>query len=627
MEMNLAARPLPMSRPEMDEAGIEALDFLLITGDAYVDHPSFGAALIGRVLQAAGYRVGILAQPDWRKTEDLMAMGRPRLGVLITSGNVDSMVANYTAAGRPRREDDYSPGRIGGRRPDRATIVYGQLARRVFGDLPIVLGGVEASLRKLAHYDYWSDSVRRSVLVDSRADAILFGMADISVLDLATVLASGGRDFSGLRGACYLASQCPGDAVVLPAYEETAVSKKAYGTAFRLSYAERDAMTARKLCQAHGDKYVVVNRPALPLNTEQLDWVYSLPFTRTSHPVYQGGIKALEEVEFSITSHRGCYGNCSFCALTSHQGRVIQRRSLDSIVSEARLLTGLPGFKGFIHDVGGPTANFHMPACDRQSERGACRGRECISQEACRELLVNHEDYLNVLRAVRSLPGVKKAFVRSGIRYDYVMLDPDNTFLDELCEHHISGQLKIAPEHVSDRVLRIMGKPGKHVYEAFLAKYSATNESLGKEQYVVPYFMSSHPGSTIHDAIELAEYLRDKRIRPRQVQDFIPTPGSLSTCIYHTGEHPLTGEKVFVPRTAAEKNAQRAMLQYFLPRNFDLVRETLLAAGRADLVGHGPQCLVPPARLGGSDYRRDGNKKAGRAKKTRRSGWKGKKEQ
>ncbi|HSL94151.1 MAG TPA: YgiQ family radical SAM protein [Bacillota bacterium] len=624
MEMNLAARPLPMSRAEMEAADIEVLDFLLITGDAYVDHPSFGAALIGRILAAAGYRVGILAQPDWRKPEDLLIMGRPRLGVLVTAGNVDSMVANYTAAGKPRREDDYSPGRSGGRRPDRATIVYGQMARRVFGDIPIVLGGVEASLRKLAHYDYWSDSVRRSVLVDSRADAILFGMADISVLDLASSLASGNRDFSGLRGAVYVASQCPGDAVVLPSYEETAMSKKSYGQAFRLSYAERDAITGRKLCQAHGDKYVVVNRPPQPLNTEQLDWIYSLPFTRTCHPVYAGGIKALEEVEFSITSHRGCYGNCSFCALTSHQGRVIQRRSFDSILSEARLLTTLPGFKGFIHDIGGPTANFHTPACDRQTDKGACRGRECISQEACRELSVSHDEYLNVLRAVRNLPGVKKAFIRSGIRYDYVMLDPDSTFFNELCEHHISGQLKVAPEHVSSRVLKVMGKPGRQVYEAFLAKYSAINESLGKEQYVVPYFMSSHPGSTIEDAIELAEYLRDKHIRPRQVQDFIPTPGSLSTCIYHTGEHPLTGEKIFVPRTAADKNAQRALLQYFLPKNHHLVRTTLLAAGRGDLVGYGARCLVPPARPVGSALSPGGKKPA---KKTRRSGWKGKKEQ
>ena len=626
MEMTLAARPLPMSRAEMDAAGITELDFLLITGDAYVDHPSFGAALIGRVLEAAGYRTGVIAQPDWRRPDYLMSMGRPRLGVLVTAGNVDSMVANYTAAGKPRREDDYSPQQKGGVRPDRATIVYGQLARRVFGDLPIIMGGVEASLRKLSHYDYWSDTVRRSVLIDSRADALLFGMADISVLEVAACLAAGSRDYSGLRGACYLAPQCPGDAVVLPAYEETAVSRKAYGEAFRLAYAERDAFTGRKLCQAHGDKYVVVNRPALPLNTEQLDWVYSLPFTRAHHPAYVGGIKALEEVEFSITSHRGCFGNCSFCALTSHQGRVIQQRSLDSILAEARLLTTLPGFKGYIHDIGGPTANFYTPACERQETQGACRGRECIAQEACRELSVTHDEYLSVLRAVRNLPGVKKAFVRSGIRYDYVMLDPDSAFLNELCEHHISGQLKIAPEHVSSRVLNVMGKPEKRVYEAFLTRYRAINSSLGKEQYVVPYFMSSHPGSTVSDAIELAEYLRDNHIRPQQVQDFIPTPGSLSTCIYHTGEHPLSGEKIYVPRSVAEKNAQRALLQYFLPKNHDLVRATLLAAGRSDLVGYGPQCLVRPQRnASGGETRRGAQQ--GRVKKTRRSGWKGKKEQ
>ena len=624
MEMTLAAQPLPISRREMESAGMAELDFLLITGDAYVDHPSFGAALIGRLLEAAGYRVGIMAQPDWRKPDDLLRMGRPRLGVLVTAGNVDSMVANYTAAGKPRREDDYSPGRQGGLRPDRATIVYGQLARRVFGDLPIILGGVEASLRKLAHYDYWSDSVRRSVLVDSRADVVLFGMADMSVLELASSLSEGGRDFSRLRGACYLAPECPGDAVVLPSYESVAASRKTYGQAFRLSYAERDAVSGRRLCQAHGDRYVVVNKPPRTLNTEQLDWIYSLPFTRTHHPTYGEGIKALEEVEFSITSHRGCYGNCSFCALTSHQGRVIQQRSFDSILAEARLLTTLPGFKGYIHDIGGPTANFHTPACDRQADdKGACRSRECLAQEACRELKVRHDEYLSVLRAVRTLPGVKKAFVRSGIRYDYVLLDPDSTFLNELCEHHISGQLKIAPEHISSRVLKVMGKPEKKVYESFLNKYQAINEYLGKEQYVVPYFMSSHPGSTVEDAIELAEYLRDKHIRPRQVQDFIPTPGSLSTCIYHTGENPLTGEKVHVPRSAAEKNAQRALLQYFLPKNHSLVRATLMAAGRGDLVGYGPQCLVPPERSAGGVQSKGGNRQ-GRAKKTRRSGWKGK---
>lgn len=622
MEMHIARRPLPMSRNEMDELNMTTLDFLLITGDAYVDHPSFGAAIIGRILEAAGYRVGILAQPDWHRPETWLTMGTPRLGVLITAGNLDSMVANYTAAGKPRREDDYSAEGRGGQRPDRASIVYAQVAKRLFGELPIVLGGIEASLRKLAHYDFWSDTVRRSIIMDSKADVLLYGMADMTILDLAGKLAKGKRDFSSLRGACYVSAGCPSDALVLPSFEEVSVSKDAYGKAFKSSYAERDAFTGRKLCQAHGDKYVVVNRPAQPLNTEQLDWVYSVPFTRNAHPRYVDGIRALEEVEFSITSHRGCFGNCSFCALTSHQGRVIQRRSFDSILSEAKLLTKQPGFKGFIHDIGGPTANFHVPACEKQATRGACRGKDCLSPSTCSELRANHDDYLAVLRAVRELPGVKKAFIRSGIRYDYVMLDPESTFLDELCEHHISGQLKIAPEHVSPRVLRIMGKPQKSVYEDFLSRYESTNTRLGKKQYVVPYFMSSHPGSQVEDAIELAEYLRDHNIRPRQVQDFIPTPGSLSTCIYHTGQHPLTGEKIYVPRSKSEKNAQRALLQYFLPKNHQQVRETLLAAGRDDLIGYGPLSLVPPQRDGAG---KPAGYKPRAAKKTRRSGWKGKK--
>lgn len=592
----LASRPLPMSRSEMEARGWENLDFLFVTGDAYVDHPSFGSALIGRVLENAGFRVGVLAQPNWRDSSAFKVMGRPQLGVLISAGNLDSMVSNYTAALKPRREDDFSPGGIGGRRPDRASVVYANRAREAFPGLPVILGGIEASLRRLAHYDFWSDKVRRSVLLDSKADCILYGMSEFSMLEVAERLRVGKPDYADIKGACYLRSDIPDKAVVLPSYEEILENKRKFAEAFKLAYLEQDPFYGKVLVQKHGQSFVCVNPPALPLTTEQMDWVYGLAFTRRPHPRYdsEGGVKSIEEVEFSITSHRGCFGSCSFCALTAHQGRLIQKRSIDSILAEARLLASLPNFKGYIHDIGGPTANFHTAACSKQQEHGACKGKECLHPSPCKMLNSDHSEYLNILRAVRGLPGIKKVFVRSGVRYDYAMLDDNDSFLKELCQHHISGQLKIAPEHVSDRVLRLMGKPSRKVYEGFLNRYYRLNERMGKEQYVVPYFMSSHPGSTISDAIELAEYLRDNHIRPQQVQDFIPTPGSMSTAMYYTGFHPLTGEKVHVPRTAQEKNAQRALLQYFLPKNYRLVRETLRAAGRSDLVGYGPKCLVPP---------------------------------
>lgn len=596
--LTLAPRPLPMTRQELTDYGWDSLDFLLVTGDAYVDHPSFGAALIGRVLESAGYRVGIIAQPDWQDSSAFKVMGRPELGILVTAGNLDSMVSNHTASGKPRRDDDFSPGGVGGRRPDRASLVYANRAREAWPGLPVILGGIEASLRRLAHYDFWSDKVRRSVLLDSRADVLLYGMSEFSLLEVASRLKSGDMDFSDIRGACYLTSAIPSGALVIPSYEDVCADKGKFGQAFKLAYLEQDPFSGRTVCQAYGDAYVCVNAPPWPLNTEQMDWVYGLSFTRKPHPKYllMGGVKSIEEVEFSITSHRGCFGSCSFCALTSHQGRLIQRRSIDSILAEARLLVTLPNFKGYIHDIGGPTANFHVAACSKQAEHGACKGKECLSPSPCKLLQSDHTEYLNLLRAVRALPGVKKVFVRSGVRYDYALLDDNDSFLKELCQHHVSGQLKVAPEHISARVLRLMGKPPKEVYESFLSRYERLNERLGKQQYVVPYFMSSHPGSTIKDAIELAEYLRDHHIRPQQVQDFIPTPGSLSTCMYYTGVHPLSGEKVHVPRTAQEKNAQRALLQYFLPKNYSLVHKTLSEAGRTDLIGHGPKALIPPPR-------------------------------
>jgi len=588
-----------MSKAEMEQRGWEQLDFLLITGDAYVDHPSFGAALVGRVLESAGYRVGVLAQPNWRELNAFRVLGRPRLGVLITAGNLDSMVANYTAALKPRHLDDFSPGGVGGIRPDRASIVYANRAREALGGVPIILGGIEASLRRLVHYDFWADALRRSVLLDSKADLVLYGMSEFSLLAVADSLKRGDRDFSHVRGACYHRADLPDQAVVLPAFEEIVENRLKFAEAFRLAYLEHDPHHGRTLVQRHGTVYVCVNPPPMPLTTEQLDWVYGLPFTRRPHPVYEamGGVSAINEVEFSITSHRGCFGGCSFCALTAHQGRVVQRRSLTSIVDEARLLTTLPNFKGYIHDIGGPTANFHAPACVKQSEEGSCRGKECLSPHPCRHLTSGHSEYLAILRAVRGLPGVKKVFVRSGVRFDYVLLDADDTFLSELCEHHISGQLKLAPEHVSARVLRLMGKPPRAIYQDFLTRYKQTNARLGKRQFVVPYFMSSHPGSTLADAIELAEYLRDEALRPEQVQDFMPTPGSLSTAMYYTGVHPLTGEKVHVAKSAEEKNMQRALLQYYLPKNYSLVRKALIACGREELIGHGPRCLVPPNRV------------------------------
>jgi len=596
--VKLGSSFLPVNLHDLKEHGFDGIDFLLITGDAYVDHPSFGAPLIGRVLENAGYRVGVLAQPNWRELSSFKSLGRPSLAVLVTGGNLDSMVANYTATGKPRREDDFAPGSVGGLRPDRAVVVYANRAREAFPGAFVIIGGIEASLRRMAHYDYWSGRVRRSVLLDSKADLLLYGMSEFSMLEVAERLRFGHYYFVDIPGACYLQANAPKHALLLPSYESALKEKEAYATAFRLAYAEQNPYTGKVLCQPHGDTFLCLNPPPLPLSTAQMDFVYGLPFVRRSHPQYAalGGVKALEEVQFSITSQRGCFGSCSFCALSAHQGRQIQRRSKQSILAEARLLTTLPEFKGYIHDIGGPTANFYAATCERQGEHGPCRGKECLTPEACRMLNTDHTEYLEILREVRKLPGVKKVFIRSGVRFDFVLLDENTDFLRELCEHHISGQLKIAPEHVSPKVLKLMGKPSRRVYEQFSARFVQTNKALAKEQYLVPYFMSSHPGSTLEDAVLLAEYLRDHRIRPEQVQDFIPTPGSLSTCMYYTGIHPLTGEKVHVPTDRTEKKMQRALLQYFLPQNHGIVRQALQRADRADLVGYGPKCLVPPAR-------------------------------
>ncbi|MDA8213603.1 MAG: YgiQ family radical SAM protein [Clostridia bacterium] len=591
---------LPVSREDMNLRGWHYLDILLITGDAYVDHPSFGAAIIGRLLESKGYKVGIIAQPNWQGTEDFKALGKPRLAVLITAGNLDSMVNHYTAAKKPRDKDAYSPGGRPGLRPDRATLVYAQRAREAFKDKPVIIGGIEASLRRFAHYDYWSNKVRRSVLVDSKADLLVYGMGERQVVEIADALKQGRTvgELTDIRGTAYLRESPDGlqGCRIIPGYEEAAADKVKYAQAFMAQYEEQDPYRGKPIVQPHGDKYLVQNPPALPLSQKELDAVYSLPYRRTYHPIYSdaGGVPAIEEVEFSLTSQRGCFGSCSFCALTFHQGRIIQSRSHQSLMAEANQIVWLPNFKGYIHDVGGPTANFRNPACKKQLTRGACRDKQCLYPEPCPNIEVDHRDYVSLLRKLRQIPRVKKVFVRSGIRYDYLLADKSEEFLRELCQHHISGQLKVAPEHVSPRVLARMGKPGRKVFDRFVERYKSINKEIAKQQYLVPYFMSSHPGSTLRDAVELAEYIRDMGYNPEQVQDFIPTPGSLSTCMFYTGLDPRTMEKLHVPRTPKEKAMQRALLQYRNPKNYDLVHEALILAGREDLIGYGKHCLIKP---------------------------------
>lgn len=583
----------------MNERGWEQCDFIIVTGDAYVDHHSFGTAVISRVLENAGYKVGIIAQPDWHSTDDFMKLGRPRLAFLVNAGNMDSMVNHYTVSKRIREKDLYSPGGEMGRRPDRATIVYCNKIREAYKHVNICIGGVEASLRRFAHYDYWSDKVRKSILTDSGADLLIYGMSEKQIVEVAHYLNEGfeAKYIRHIPGTCYLVDSLDEvyeEHIVIPSYKEVSSDKIKYCEAFKITYQEQDPIRGKTIVQDQGDKFLVVNKPEVILNREELDEVYDLPFTKEYHPIYEpmGGIPALEEVKFSIVGSRGCFGNCSFCAITFHQGRAVQSRSKESIVKEAKEMTEMKDFKGYIHDVGGPTANFRKPACKHQLTIGACKTKQCLSPGVCKNMEVDHKEFVDVLRSVRSLPKVKKVFVRSGIRYDYVMADKDDTFFKELVEHHVSGQLKVAPEHVSEQTLKYMGKPAGKTYEQFRQKFFKLTEKAGKKQYIIPYLMSSHPGSSLKEAIELAEYLIDIKYQPEQVQDFYPTPGTLSTTIFYTGLDPITMKKVYVPKTKEEKAMQRALLQFSNPKNYNIVYDALVKAGREDLIGNGPKCLI-----------------------------------
>ncbi|MCI6158044.1 MAG: YgiQ family radical SAM protein [Selenomonadaceae bacterium] len=608
---------LPIDRSDMERRGWEQLDFIFISGDAYVDHPSFGPAILTRLLEKHGYKVGIIPQPDWHSTRDFCRLGRPRLGFLVSAGNMDSMLNKFTASKKQRSQDAYSPGGRSGYRPNRATIVYCNRLREAYPDVPILIGGIEASLRRMAHYDYWENKVRRSILVDSMADILIYGMGERALLEIAADLNQGiaVENIQDVGGTCYRVPNMDYvyDYLPLPSFAEVEHDKQKFAEAFKLEYLEQDPIRGRRLAQQNDEWCVVANPPAKPLSEAEMDEIYDLPYARTWHPVYDrdGGIPALQEVQFSLVSHRGCFGGCHFCAIISHEGRIIQRRSHRSILREAKILTQLPGFKGYIHDVGGPTANFRRTSCDGQLERGTCRGKPCLSPVPCRNLIADHSDYIQLLRELRALPGVKKVFVRSGIRFDYLML-ADDGFLEALCQYHVSGQLKIAPEHISDRVTRMMGKSPRKVYLAFNRRFKAINEKLGKKQYLVPYFMSSHPGSHLEDAVELAEFIRDMGYHPQQVQDFIPTPGTLSTCMWYTGMDPLTGEKVWCAKSYEEKHMQRALMQYWLPKNHAIVRKALRLAHREDLIGYEKKCLVRPE---GNGHRRQSATAADRAEK------------
>ncbi|MCG8453668.1 MAG: YgiQ family radical SAM protein [Spirochaetales bacterium] len=588
---------LPISSQDMADKEWDQLDFVLVTGDAYVDHPSFGAAVITRVLEAQGFRVGIIAQPDWTTPNSLKVLGRPRLGFLVTSGNLDSMVNHYTAAKKKRRQDAYTPGGKAGKRPDRAAIVYANLVRQAYKGMPVILGGLEASLRRMAHYDYWKDSLRRSILLDSKADLVIYGMGERAIKGIAAALDKG-RPVSSIReipGTLYAcpSDEVPKEALILPSHEELKAKRSRFAQSFRLQYENADPFTGQVLVESYGSRSVVQNPPAKPLTREEMDEVYALPYAREAHPSYTEPVPAVEEVKYSLVSSRGCFGACAFCALAFHQGRIVKSRSHDSLMEEAQILIDDPGFKGYIHDVGGPTANFRDPACAKQGTKGACPGKRCLAPEPCKALKADHGDYIQLLRKLRSLDKVKKVFIRSGIRFDYLQADTTHDFLRELCEHHVSGQLKVAPEHVSPDVLRVMGKPKRQVYERFVERYGQVNAQLGKKQYLVPYFISGHPGSRLKDAIILAEHLRDSGFIPDQVQDFYPTPGTLSTCMWYTGIDPMSGKNVHIPSDGLEKAMQRALLQYNRPENRDIVRKALRKAGRGDLIGRGPKCLVP----------------------------------
>ena len=600
---------LPVSRRDMEEQGIEQLDFVYICGDAYVDHPSFGHAIITRVLQANGYTVGIIPQPDYRDADSVLALGMPRLAFFVSAGNMDSMVNHYSVSKRRRQTDAFSPGGVMGKRPDYATIVYCNLIRRHSKKVPIIIGGIEASLRRLGHYDYWSDKVKRSILLDSGANLISYGMGERSVVEIADSLNAGIdiADITYVRGTVFKTKRedLVAEALRLPSFEEIKGDKRAYAESFYTQYCNTDPFTAKTMYETY-DKtlFVVQNPPQHPLSQQEMDDVYALPYMRTYHPMYEkdGGIPAISEVKFSLISNRGCFGGCSFCALTFHQGRIVQTRSHESILAEAEEITKDPEFKGYIHDVGGPTANFRKPSCEKQLRAGVCTNRQCLFPKPCKNLTVDHSDYLKLLRKLRQLPGVKKVFIRSGIRFDYVMEDPDDTFLRELCQYHVSGQLKVAPEHVSDAVLSKMGKPPVAVYHAFSEKYQKVNQKLGKKQYLVPYLMSSHPGSRLKDAIALAEYLQKHLgYMPQQVQDFYPTPATISTCMYYTGLDPRTMESVYVAKDPHEKAMQRALIQYRDPKNYDLVHEALVREHRTDLIGYDKHCLIPPRKKEGAE--------------------------
>ncbi|MCM1122651.1 MAG: YgiQ family radical SAM protein [Eubacterium sp.] len=595
---------LPISKKDMEEQGIEQLDFVYVIGDAYVDHPSFGHAIISRVLQSHGYSVGIIAQPDWKDEKSITILGKPRLGFLISGGNMDSMVNHYYVSGKHRPTDAYTPGGELYKRPDHATVVYGNLIRRVYKDSPVIIGGIEASLRRMAHYDYWTNSFKRSILLDSQADLISYGMGEKSVVEIADALDSGiaVKDITFIPGTVYKTKEIEGiyDGVRLPSYDAMKAKPRRYAESFQIQYDNTDPFTGKTLMEEYPNGvYVVQNPPQPPLTMEEMDAVYDLPYMRTYHPSYEeaGGVPAISEIKFSLVSNRGCFGGCNFCALTFHQGRTVQVRSHESIIREAKLMIQDKDFKGYIHDVGGPTANFRHPSCQKQLTKGVCKNRQCLFPEPCPNLEVDHSDYLKLLRRLRELPGVKKVFIRSGIRFDYLLADPDDTFFRELVEHHISGQLKVAPEHISNVVLAKLGKPKKEVYEHFVRKYYKTNEQFGKKQFLVPYLMSSHPGSTLKEAIELAEYLRDLGYMPEQVQDFYPTPSTVSTVMYYTGIDPRNGKEVYVCRNPHEKAMQRALIQYRNPNNYELVREALIKGGREDLIGFDKKCLIRPRKI------------------------------
>ncbi|EOS26198.1 hypothetical protein C806_01414 [Lachnospiraceae bacterium 3-1] len=598
---------MPICREDMEKRGVKQFDFVYIIGDAYVDHPSFGHAIISRLLEAYGYTVGIISQPDWKEKDSIAIYGEPRLAFLISGGNMDSMVNHYSVSKRRREKDAFTPGGVMGKRPDYAVVVYGNLIRQTYKKTPILIGGVEASLRRLAHYDYWSNKIKRSILLDSGADILMYGMGEHSIIELAEALNSGlaVRDITFVDGTVYRTHKKEDiyDAVFLPEFETVQQDKTSYARSFYVQYCNTDPYSGKRLVEEYPNQvYIVQNPPAKPLTQQEMDDIYALPYMRAYHPSYEksGGVPAILEVQFSLTSNRGCFGGCNFCALTFHQGRIIQSRSQEAIIKEAEILIKDKEFKGYIHDVGGPTANFRFPACQKQLTKGVCANQQCLFPKPCKNLKSDHRDYLSLLRKLRKLPGVKKVFIRSGIRFDYLLADSDRTFFRELCQYHVSGQLKVAPEHISDQVLKYMGKPKAEVYHRFVREYEAMNRKLNKKQYLVPYLMSSHPGSRLQEAVELAEFLRDLGYMPEQVQDFYPTPSTISTCMYYTGLDPRTMQSVYVAHNPHEKAMQRALIQYRDPKNYELVKEALRKAGRQDLIGFDKKCLIKPRKKGGN---------------------------